>query len=222
MQADIGTAYFPLFHFSPSNTASFQRFKLNRDLAGYHLHSRGEVVVEEGDPPISLPFPEPEAMRFPGALISASDVSFRYTSKAAYVLEDVSLTIHPGSRVGLVGRNGQGKSTLVRLLVGPLVGGAGIKPTKGTIERHPRLRIGYFDQHSVEVLSTAEVIKESALEYFKRRLREDHNPSIDIDEGTARGFLGSWGLGGKKATNPIGGLSGGQKVGSSTFELTLF
>ena len=52
------------------------------------------------------------------------------------VLDGVTVTIHPGDRVGLVGKNGEGKSTLVKLLIGQL------KPTKGVIETHPRLRIG--------------------------------------------------------------------------------
>jgi len=77
-------------------------------------------------------------MRFPGALCSASAVSFRYPSKTPgiNVLRDVTLTIHPGDRIGLVGKNGEGKSTLVKLLIGQL------KPTSGTVEQHPRLRLG--------------------------------------------------------------------------------
>lgn len=56
-------------------------------------------------------------MRFPGALISAANVSFSYGKgpNATPVLQDVSLTLHPGSRIALVGRNGEGKSTLARV-----------------------------------------------------------------------------------------------------------
>ena len=179
-------------------------FKLNRDLAGFHLTNRAEIQVEELDRPVKLSFPDPEPMRFPGALISANNVSFGYPGSNSKVLEDISLTIHPGGRVGLVGQNGQGKSTLVKILIGALL------CRKGTVERHPRLRLGYFDQHSVEILSDPEIVSTSALKHFMEQLAEKH--AIEIDEQTGRSFLGSFGLRAHTATNPIGTLSGGQKV----------
>lgn len=92
------------------------RFKLNRDLVGdYFLKSRAAIEVDQGDRPIEMVVPSPDPMRFPGALISAANVTFSYSKRAdaVPVLQDVSLTIHPGSRTALVGRNGEGKSTLV-------------------------------------------------------------------------------------------------------------
>lgn len=148
-------------------------------------------------------------MRFPGALISANNISFTYPGSAKKVLDDITLTIHPGGRVGLMGKNGEGKSTLVKLLIGTL------RPQKGSIERHSRLRFGYFDQHSVEILSGPDVGSLSAFEYFVEQLREKH--TIAIDEHTGRSFLGSFGLRGRTATNPINTLSGGQKVRSSVY-----
>jgi len=177
---------------------------LNRDLAGYHLTSRAELQVEEVDKPIKLSFPDPEPMRFPGALISANNVSFAYPGTNAMTLDGITITIHPGARVGLVGQNGEGKSTLVKLLIGVL------GPRKGTVERHSRLRSGYFDQHSVEILSAPQIASLSALTHFTEQLKEKHG--IEIDEQTGRSFLGSFGLRGRTATNPIGTLSGGQKV----------
>jgi len=163
------------------------RFKLNRDFGGYHLTNREDITLEDLDPPITLPIPDPDPqrLRFPGALVSASDVSFRYEKRGAMVLDGVSLTVHPGARVGLVGKNGQGKSTLVKLLVG----GGGMRPEKGSLERHTRMKLG---------------------PYFISQLQSKEQ--IQVDEGTARGFLGSYGLKGQTVLNPIGTLSGGQKV----------
>ncbi|KAG8957465.1 hypothetical protein FRC03_010126 [Tulasnella sp. 419] len=180
------------------------RFKKNRDMGGYFVTGSRAIEIEDVDKPVKVPIPDPEPMRFPGALISAHNISFTYPGSKTKTLEDVTLTIHPGGRVGLMGRNGEGKSTLVKLLIGNL------KPQMGTVERHPRLRIGYFDQHAVEMLSTPEVVGASALGYFMAQLKEKHN--IEIDEQTGRSFLGSFGLQGRTATIPIATLSGGQKV----------
>ncbi|KAB5591495.1 ATP-binding ABC transporter [Ceratobasidium theobromae] len=171
------------------------RFKLNRDFGGYHLTSRGDVELESIDPPVNLPFPDPEDLRFPGPLCSATNVSYRYSSSGPMILDNVTIIIHPGDRVGLVGKNGEGKSTLVKLLIGQL------KPTKGVIERHPRLRIGYYSQHSVEELADPRAGTASAVDYFVEELKSRHN--IQIDDGTTRSFLGSFGLQGRIATNPI-------------------
>jgi ATPase subunit of ABC transporter with duplicated ATPase domains len=103
---------------------------------------------------------------------------------------------------------GQGKSTLLKLLVGIL------KPTKGTVAHHPRLRFGYYDQLSVEALSKSEPARLSSVEHFTEQLKSQHQ--LDVDQGTTRAFLGSFGLQGKTATNPIGTLSGGQKANLQT------
>lgn len=91
------------------------RFKLNRDFGVYALTSRAALEVDYGDRPIQFVVLSPEPMRFPGALISAGNIWFSYGKgkDTEPVLRDVSITIHPGSRTALVGRNGEGKSTLV-------------------------------------------------------------------------------------------------------------
>ncbi|CAE6515674.1 unnamed protein product [Rhizoctonia solani] len=180
------------------------KFKLNRDFGGFHLTSRGEIEIESVDPPVNLPFPDPEDLRFPGALCSAANVTCRYSKTGPIILDDVTITVHPGDRVGLVGKNGEGKSTLVKLLIGQL------KPIKGVVERHPRLRIGYYSQHSVEELTDPKIGAISCVTHFIEELKNRHD--IAIDDGTARSFLGSFGLQGRIATNPISTLSGGQKV----------
>ncbi|KAK8079837.1 hypothetical protein PG997_007655 [Apiospora hydei] len=176
------------------------RFKLNRDLVGYHLTSRAEIEVEEEDRPVSLVLPTTTDLRFPGPLLSLEQVSFRYTSlskarKAAapspFALGGITLSVHMGDRIGIVGLNGSGKSTLVKLLVEET------KPTSGTLTTHPRLKLGYYSQHAVDDL---------------RRLG---NPPVAgaLDEGAVRGLLGSLGLPGRLASDvPLRKLSGGQLV----------
>ncbi|CCF52263.1 uncharacterized protein UHO2_03150 [Ustilago hordei] len=173
------------------------RFKLNRDLAGYHLTSRGGVEVEEGEERVSFSFADPEELRFPGNLVHLDEVRVRYEGQREDVIRGARLTIGPGERVGIVGPNGHGKTTLMNAIVGKLT------PTKGTVERHPRASIGIYMQHTLELLSTQQT---TALSHFMEKFP-------DAGDSNARSFLGQLGLKGRTAdTIPLTGLSGGQLV----------
>lgn len=180
------------------------RFKLNRDLGGYHTTARAEIEIPEFDPPVKLTFPrQPPDLRFPGALVSMENVTFAYPGKKkAPTLTDVSLTIHAGTRTGLAGLNGSGKTTLVSLIAGSLV------PTSGTISRHARVKMGRFSQQSVEeITAVASDPKLTALRYVME------GEGAEMEEKEARQILGSLGLHGQTVSDvPLVLLSGGQKV----------
>ncbi|KAF2870355.1 ABC transporter ATP-binding protein uup-1 [Massariosphaeria phaeospora] len=188
------------------------RFKLNRDLAGYHNKNRADIEVPDFDPPVWLRFPsQPPDLRFPGALVSLEQVSFAYPGHSKVpILTDIDLTIHPGARVGLVGLNGSGKTTLVSLIMGS--GGdavGGLVPTKGTITRHARAKFGRFSQQSIEELT--------AIASSRPRLTAlSHLMEVaghEMAEKEARQVLASLGLQGSPAADvPLALLSGGQKV----------
>jgi ATPase subunit of ABC transporter with duplicated ATPase domains len=186
------------------------RFKLNRDLVGYHTSHRSEIEVPDFDPPVKLTFPrQPPDLRFPGALVSMEKVTFAYPGrKKAPTLTDISLTIHPGTRTGLAGLNGSGKTTLVSLIVGGS-DGRGLTPTSGSITRHARARFGLFSQQSVEEITA---IASSNLQLTALRHLMDVNGG-EMDEKEARQMLGGLGLHGHTVSDvPLGLLSGGQKV----------
>ncbi|KAH8197669.1 hypothetical protein TruAng_008173 [Truncatella angustata] len=185
------------------------RFKLNRDLPGYHLTSRGDIEIPHDERPISFIFPPPPDLRFPGPLLSLEKVSFRYPSANGnktpdpFVLKNITLSISMGDRVGILGLNGGGKSTLIKLLVGET------KSTVGTFSTHPRLKLGYYSQHAVEILQQT-VAGESDLTALALITRE---VSGELEEGEIRGLLGSLGLRGRVASEtPVRRLSGGQLV----------
>lgn len=190
-------------------SAAGGRFKLNRDLPGYHFTARAEIEVPADEKGVSITLPPPPDLRFPGSLISLEKVSFKYpaTKKGVppqpLVLKDIDLTIHMGDRVGIVGLNGCGKSTLIKLITDTT------KPTTGIATRHPRLRLGYYSQHAVEdlqALGLAEVDL-TALALLTREV------AGELTEGDLRGLLGSLGLPGRTASDvPIAKLSGGQVV----------
>ena len=194
------------------------RFKLNRDLVGYHLTRRAEIDVPPEERPVSLVLPQPPDLRFPGALLSLENVSFRYprgprTANAGTppaVLKGITLSINEGDRVAVLGLNGSGKSTLIRLLVEET------RPTSGTLAAHPRLKLGYYAQHAVEDLQRAGRA-EPGLTALALLTREEEAAAAGeagrSDEGELRGLLGSLGLPGRLASDvPVRRLSGGQLV----------
>lgn len=187
------------------------RFKLNRDLGGFHLSNRDGIEVPDFDPPVQFTFPTETAdLRHPGALLSMEKVSFAYPkNKKAVILQEVDLTIHPGERIGIAGKNGSGKSTLVSLAMAETDGSSTTKPLSGTVTRHTRARIGLYSQHSVEELNTIAVLKPelTALSH----LMEFAGP--EMAEKDARSLLSGLGLAGKIASDvQLSMLSGGQKV----------
>ncbi|GAA5910406.1 ABC-F family ATP-binding cassette domain-containing protein [Sporobolomyces salmoneus] len=196
--------------FGVEQSAKGTRFKLNRDLAGYHLTNRAEAVLQEQESAVNLRVPSPDKLRTLGDLVHFDNVQYKFPRAKTPLLEGVTFTVEQSfGRVAFVGANGNGKSTLAKLIVGELT------PTKGKIVRHPLARIGYFGQHSVEELTNGKSTTEdgkpitalsSFLDYFESK-------GETVAESEARSCLGSFGLPGRVASDtPISQLSGGQKV----------
>lgn len=145
-------------------------------------------------------FPEPEELSPPIISIENGSVGYGET----VVLNRLNLRIDQDDRIALLGKNGQGKSTLSKLLSGRLEAMGG-KTTQST-----KLRIGFFAQHQVDELR----IEETPLQHL---LRE--RPA----EGQARlrARLAGFGLGAAQAETEVGRLSGGQKARLSLLLATL-
>ncbi|KAI5848038.1 ATP-binding cassette sub-family F member 3 [Tricharina praecox] len=188
-------------------SAKGTRFKLNRDLPGYHKKARDEIEVPVDDAPVKISLPEsPPPLRFPGVLVAFENFSFRYNSMKSPVLAGINLAIHPGARIGILGLNGAGKSTLLSHIV------EGREPSgtrTGAITRHPKAAVAYFSQSIVEDLQSLGDLDRSATAL---------SVLLQATEGLfteqeARGLLGSLGLQGRTAAEiPLALLSGGQKV----------
>lgn len=192
-----------------TKSASGGRFKLNRDLPGYHLTARADIDVPVDEKGVSILLPDAPDLRFPGPLVSLEKITFKYPllkksqPPPPVILQDLDLTIHMGDRVGVVGLNGCGKSTLIKLITDTT------KATKGTVTRHPRLRMGYYSQHAVEDLQALGHTEEelTALALLTKDVEGE------MGEGEMRGLLGSLGLPGRTASDiPLTKLSGGQLV----------
>ncbi len=136
-------------------------------------------------------FPEPGELAPP--LMQIDKASVGYDGQA--VLRDVALRIDQDDRIALLGANGQGKSTLAKLIAGRL------EPLQGTCRRSPKLRIGYFAQHQQDEL----VASETPIEHM-RRLFPGEPPA------RLRARLAAGGIGADIAETKVGDLSGGQKA----------
>jgi len=149
-----------------------------------------------------ISFPAPEKMLSP-PIIAVDDVSVGYDPKKP-VLNRVTLRIDNDDRIALLGANGNGKSTLVKLLASRL------SPFSGTITRAEKISIAYFAQHQLDELS------EDGSPY-------DHVRKLmpDAPETKVRGRTGAIGFSGKAGDTQVKNLSGGEKarllLGLATF-----
>ena len=135
--------------------------------------------------------------KLPPPVLSMDEVTFSYSGKAADNLyEDLDFGVDMDSRTALVGPNGVGKSTLLRLFTGAL------SPVAGTISRHTHLKLGMYSQHSAEQLD----LTKSALDFVREKYA-----SKSQDYQYWRQQLGKYGLSGESQTALIGTLSEGQK-----------
>ncbi|KAK5209542.1 hypothetical protein LTR47_002323 [Exophiala xenobiotica] len=185
------------------------RFKLNRDLVGYHNRARDDIEIPGFDPPVSVTLPgQPEPLRHPGPLFSFDKVSYTYPKTGVWTLKDIDFVMHPGERIGLVGLNGSGKSTIVTLLMAAATGGLP-RTTKGTITVHSKARFACYSQHAVEQL-------EELGRQHPNQTALSHVMQLDgwtADEQAARGTLAKLGLRGNTVSDvPLAALSGGQRV----------
>lgn len=169
---------------------------------GFHETKHATIDIPTSEQGISLLLPIAPDLRFPGPLISLENVSYKYT-QSNLVLQGVSLNVYMGDRVGIVGLNGCGKSTLIKIVTDTA------KPVKGNVTWHPRLRLGYYSQHAVEELQAIgrNDLSRTALNMLAA------DAGDEMSEQDMRALLGSFGLHGQTASDvPVGKLSGGQLV----------
>ena len=149
-----------------------------------------ESVVE--DAPTRFAFPEPTELAPPIVALSRADVG--YDGRA--ILHGLDLRLDQEDRIALLGANGNGKSTLAKLLAGRL------EPMRGEIHRDRRLKVGYFAQHQAEELD----LNGTPLTHMQNAL------GAKATETQCRAQLARFGLDEERATTKIGALSGGEKA----------
>ena len=182
------------------------RFKAKASKA---VQAQSRVKMLEKLTPITAPeearkmvftFPAPEALSPPIINMEGASTGYGQTT----ILRHLSLRIDQDDRIALLGRNGEGKSTLSKMLAGKL------EVMGGKLHRHSKLRIGFFAQHQVEELH----IDETPLQHVQRLRPEEGQPRL-------RARLAGFGLMADQAETVVGRLSGGQKARLSLLLATI-
>jgi ATP-binding cassette subfamily F protein 3 len=154
------------------------------------------IAPAHASSPFTFEFRMPDAA--PNPMIVMDDVRCGYHTDAGDevpIVEGVTLSIQNGQRIGLLGANGQGKSTLIKTLA------ATLDALSGTVRQGKGLSIGYFAQHQLETLRP----DDSPLQHLGRL-------APDTREQELRDFLGGFNFSGEMATAKIAPFSGGEKA----------
>jgi ATPase subunit of ABC transporter with duplicated ATPase domains len=166
-----------------------------------HVKSVWDRIPTSKYPPIPVfNFPNPY-LKDKTAIIKIYDVSFGY-SPPNTELVGLNLALYPGDKIGLIGKNGMGKSTFLKLLDGS------IQETSGHIERRNGLKIVRFHQHHVERFD----LDNSPVELFHEKFR--------LSSHDSRCYLSRFGIRDKLPLRKIRDLSGGQKICLALAELS--
>ncbi|MBI2092611.1 MAG: ATP-binding cassette domain-containing protein [Deltaproteobacteria bacterium] len=126
-------------------------------------------------------------------LMEASNLTFGY-DKANLLIKDLSMSIGSKDRIAIIGKNGKGKSTLIKLLAGELL------PLQGTINKHQLLKEGYFGQTNIDRLNSTATVEEEI---------GSANPSLG--RTAVRTICGTMMFGGEAAEKKVQVLSGGER-----------
>ncbi|HRO53632.1 MAG TPA: ATP-binding cassette domain-containing protein [Alicycliphilus sp.] len=143
-----------------------------------------------------------EPANLPNPMLALTDAAFGYRSEdgaESTILTGVSKTVLAGQRIGILGANGQGKSTLVKTIARTMA------PLSGKVTEGKGLAIGYFAQQELDVLHP----DDHPLGHMVRLARE---LGVDAREQDLRNFLGSFNFSGDMVLQAVGSMSGGEKA----------
>ncbi len=151
-----------------------------------------------------------EPANLPNPMLAMQDACFGYPpadnapsgTPPTVIVRNVNKSVTAGQRIGILGANGQGKSTLVKTIARTLA------PISGTLTEGKGLNIGYFAQQELDVLSP----ESNPLEHMVRMARQGLPTGQSDREQDLRTFLGTFNFTGDMVKQPVGTMSGGEKA----------
>src|SRR5215213_4119572 len=149
------------------------------------------IAALADDPSLSFDFPSPSELKPPLITLDMAAVGYSETP----VLRRLNLRIDPDDRIALLGRNGNGKTTLARLLA------AQLPAMEGEVHASGKMRVGYFTQYQVEELHG----DDTPVQHMTRAMKGKTPAAV-------RAQLGRFGFSGDKATTLVGRMSGGERA----------
>jgi ATP-binding cassette subfamily F protein 3 len=162
------------------------------------------------DADFTFEFKEPANL--PNPMLSMSNASFGYPPPDAatntaptVIVRNINRSVHAGQRIGILGANGQGKSTLVKTIARDL------KPISGEITEGRGLNVGYFAQQELDVLRPQDTPMEHMIRLAKDAIAAGRG-YVAGREQDLRNFLGTFNFGGEMVKQPVGTMSGGEKA----------
>ena len=164
------------------------------------------------DADFSFEFKEPANL--PNPMLSMQGVSFGYPAPKeapdgtppTVIVQNVSRSVLAGQRIGILGANGQGKSTLVKTVARDL------KAIGGEVTEGKGLNIGYFAQQELDVLRPADTPLEHMIRLVKDMTLAGRIAGQQTSEQALRSFLGTFNFGGDMVKQAVGSMSGGEKA----------
>jgi ATP-binding cassette, subfamily F, member 3 len=167
------------------------------------LERMEKIAPVLADAEFTFEFKEPANL--PNPMLAIRDGVFGYVvdGEPKVIVAGVSKSVLAGQRIGILGANGQGKSTLVKTIART------IAPLGGTVTEGKGLNIGYFAQQELDVLRP----QDTPLEHMARLARElGANARESAREQDLRNFLGTFNFSGDMVSQAVGTMSGGEKA----------
>jgi ATP-binding cassette, subfamily F, member 3 len=176
------------------------------------LERMEKIAPVLADAEFNFEFKEP--INVPNPMLSMLDASFGYPPAAdapagtppTVIVRNINRSVLAGQRIGILGANGQGKSTLVKTVAHALTA------ISGEISEGKGLSIGYFAQQELDVLRPQDTPLEHMIRLAKDTPAQLRAPGQSGTEQSLRTFLGTFNFGGDMVKQPVGTMSGGEKA----------
>ncbi len=176
------------------------------------LERMEKIAPVLADAEFTFEFKEPLNLPNPMLSLLGADIGYPPAEDAApgtpptVIVRGINRSVHAGQRIGILGANGQGKSTLVKTIARDLA------PIAGDLTEGKGLNIGYFAQQELDVLRPEDTPLEHMIRLAKEVIAAGRSGYVAGKEQDLRNFLGTFNFSGDMVKQPVGTMSGGEKA----------